>query len=72
MTWIQAAASAAECMRLTRVRGSHERDLVEATRATWSQRADIQVQYRSVSALKNRRVVFNIKGSVYRLIVAMI
>ena len=33
--------------------------------------AEIKEQYRSVSILKNRRVVFNIKGNDYRLIVAV-
>ena len=41
----------------------------EATNATWTQPADIKAQYPSV--LKNRRVVFNIKGNDYRLIVAV-
>ena len=43
----------------------------EATSATWSQPADIKAQYRSASVLKNRRVVFNIKGNDYRLVVAV-
>jgi mRNA interferase HigB len=43
----------------------------EATTATWTQPADIKAQYRSASVLKNRRVVFNIKGNDYRLIVAV-
>ena len=43
----------------------------EATSATWNQPADIKAQYRSASVLKNRRVVFNIKGNDYRLIVAV-
>ncbi len=43
----------------------------EATTATWTQSADIKAQYRSASVLKNRRVVFNIKGNDYRLIVAV-
>ena len=42
----------------------------EATNASWTQPADIKAQYRSASVLKNRRVVFNIKGNDYRLIVA--
>ncbi len=42
-----------------------------ATSASWSQSADIKAQYRSASVLKNRRVVFNIKGNDYRLIVAI-
>ena len=43
----------------------------EASSAARTQPADIKAQYRSASVLKNRRVVFNIKGNDYRLIVAM-
>jgi mRNA interferase HigB len=43
----------------------------EAMNATWTQPADIKGQYRSASVLKNRRVVFNIKGNDYRLVVAI-
>ncbi len=43
----------------------------EATNASWTQPSDIKEQYRSASILKNRRVVFNIKGNDYRLIVAV-
>ncbi len=43
----------------------------EVTQAAWTQPADIKAQYRSASILKNRRVVFNIKGNDYRLIVAI-
>jgi mRNA interferase HigB len=43
----------------------------EAASANWTQPADIKEQYRSASVLKNRRVVFNIKGNDYRLIVAV-
>ncbi len=43
----------------------------EASHATWTQPADIKLHYRSASVLKNRRVVFNIKGNDYRLIVAV-
>ncbi len=43
----------------------------EVTCATWTQPTDIKAQYRSASVLKNRRVVFNIKGNDYRLIVAI-
>jgi mRNA interferase HigB len=43
----------------------------EAAQARWSQPADIKAMYRSASILKNRRVVFNIKGNEYRLIVAV-
>ncbi|NNM52280.1 MAG: type II toxin-antitoxin system HigB family toxin [Pseudomonadales bacterium] len=43
----------------------------EVTCATWTQPTDIKAQYRSASVLKSRRVVFNIKGNDYRLIVAI-
>lgn len=43
----------------------------EATKASWTQPADIKSQYRSASVLKNRRIVFNIKGNDFRLIVAI-
>jgi mRNA interferase HigB len=43
----------------------------ETTSASWSQPADIKTHYRNASVLKNRRVVFNIKGNDYRLIVAI-
>lgn len=43
----------------------------EASRAQWQQPSDIKEQYRSASILKNRRVVFNIKGNDYRLVVAI-
>ena len=35
------------------------------------QPADIKAQFRSASILKNRRVVFNIKGNDYRLVVSV-
>lgn len=43
----------------------------EAKKARWAQPADIKAHYRSASILRNRRVVFNIKGNDYRLIVAV-
>jgi mRNA interferase HigB len=43
----------------------------EATNASWNQPSDIKERYRSASILKNRRVVFNIKGNDYRLVVAI-
>lgn len=43
----------------------------EARKATWMQPAEIKAQYRSASILKNRRVVFNIKGNDYRLVVSV-
>lgn len=43
----------------------------EVGHADWQQPADIKAHYRSASILKNRRVVFNIKGNDYRLVVAI-
>ena len=43
----------------------------EVSQAQWQQPADIKADYGSASILKNRRVVFNIKGNDYRLIVAI-
>ena len=43
----------------------------EARKAAWAQPSEIKEQYRNASILKNRRVVFNIKGNEYRLIVAI-
>ena len=41
----------------------------EAKRASWSNPVDIKEQYRSASVLKSGRVVFNIAGNKYRLVV---
>ena len=43
----------------------------EAKKAAWAQPAEIKEQYRSASILKHRRVVFNIKGNDYRLVVSV-
>lgn len=43
----------------------------EASKAAWSSPQDIKARYRSASFVKNNRVVFNIKGNDYRLIVAI-
>ena len=43
----------------------------EAARAAWKKPTDIKAYYRHASILKNRRVVFNIKGNDYRLVVAV-
>jgi mRNA interferase HigB len=44
----------------------------EAKKASWSQPAQIKEQYRSASILKNKRVVFNVKGNDYRLVVSIV
>lgn len=43
----------------------------EAVDATWRNSADLKQQYRSASVISSERVVFNIKGNEYRLIVAI-
>ncbi|MFZ7198642.1 type II toxin-antitoxin system HigB family toxin [Avibacterium avium] len=45
--------------------------IAEAKKANWQSVHDIKAQYRNASILKNRRVVFNIKGNEHRLIVAI-
>jgi mRNA interferase HigB len=45
--------------------------LDEAKNANWATSHNIKANYSSASILKNRRVVFNIKGNDYRLIVAV-
>ena len=41
----------------------------EATIAEWSSSAELKFQYKNASILNNKRVVFNIHGNSYRLIV---
>lgn len=43
----------------------------EVSNATWTQPSQVKDQYGNASILKNKRVVFNIKGNDYRLIVAV-
>lgn len=43
----------------------------EVKKANWQTPADIKGQFRHASVLKSRRVVFNIKGNDYRLVVAV-
>lgn len=43
----------------------------EAQRATWKNSAELKQQYRSASIVSAERVVFNIKGNEFRLVVAI-
>jgi mRNA interferase HigB len=43
----------------------------EAKNADWEKPSDITRLYRTASILTNSRVVFNIKGNEYRLVVAI-
>lgn len=44
----------------------------EVRKAARQQPPDIKAVFRNASILKNRRVVFNIKGNDYRLIIAVV
>jgi mRNA interferase HigB len=43
----------------------------EAKKARWKGPQNIKAEYRTASILRNNRVVFNIKGNTYRLVVAV-
>jgi mRNA interferase HigB len=43
----------------------------EATNANWKSPNDIKLFYRSASFVRNNRVIFNIAGNKYRLIIAV-
>jgi mRNA interferase HigB len=43
----------------------------DTKRATWTSPSDIKAIYANASILPNNRVVFNIKGNTYRLVVAI-
>jgi mRNA interferase HigB len=42
---------------------------VQVSRADWATPADVKAQYRDASILKGSRVVFNVCGNKYRLVV---
>jgi mRNA interferase HigB len=44
----------------------------DVQRAVWNSPADIKENYRNASIVANNRVVFNIKGNRYRLVVVVI
>ena len=41
----------------------------EASNAEWKNPSEIKIEYPSISILSNNRVVFNIKGNNYRLVI---
>jgi len=43
----------------------------ETEKATWNSPNELKLEYPSASILENDRIVFNIKGNRYRLIVKM-
>ena len=44
----------------------------DVERANWTTPADIKATYRNASFVANNRVVFNIKGNHYRLVVVVV
>jgi mRNA interferase HigB len=44
----------------------------DVERASWNSPADIKKTYRNASFVANNRVVFNIKGNHYRLVVVVV
>jgi len=58
-----------------RGRGDAEQPLrswfAEASRAAWRTPADVKAAYRSASLVRRDRVVFNVGGNKYRLVVAV-
>ena len=42
-----------------------------ASRAGWGNPAEVKAAYRNASFIANNRIVFNIKGNDYRLVVAV-
>lgn len=56
-------------------RGRHDAEqplkawFAEAAKADWASPAEVKADFRSASILKNSRLVFNIAGNKYRLIV---
>ena len=42
-----------------------------ASAATWTKPSDITSEFTTATVLKSRRIVFNIKGNDYRLVVAV-
>ena len=43
----------------------------DAKRANWTSPGELKLVYRNASVVANNRVVFNIKGNDYRLVVAI-
>ena len=43
----------------------------EVRKAHWTSSADVKLRYRTASIVSDERVVFNIKGNEYRLVVAI-
>jgi mRNA interferase HigB len=57
--------------RHTDARSSLESWLADVRQADWQMPNDIKMVYRNASFVANNRIIFNIKGNKYRLIVVV-
>ena len=57
--------------RYADAQGSIEAWHAEASKASWRTPQEVKAQFRSASILKGGRVVFNIAGNKYRLVVSV-
>ena len=55
--------------RHTDAKGALDSWLQEVSRADWKEPQDIKERHRTASFLEDNRIVFNIKGNRYRLVV---
>jgi mRNA interferase HigB len=53
------------------VKGQLDAWFAEAARANWTSMADVKARYATASVVTSERVVFNIKGNDYRLVVSV-
>jgi mRNA interferase HigB len=53
------------------LKGAVDTWYAEASAASWANHAEVQKHYRTASIINAERVVFNIKGNDYRLVVAI-
>src|SRR4051794_36132894 len=53
------------------VKGALDAWFAEASKANWKSMADVKCRYATASIIAAERIVFNIKGNDYRLVVAV-
>jgi len=44
---------------------------LDVKHANWEKSSDIKVVYQTASFLKNNRIIFNIKGNTYRIVIVV-
>jgi mRNA interferase HigB len=53
------------------VQGHLDAWYAEASKASWKNSAEVKALFRSASIVSSQRIVFNIKGNDYRLVIAI-